>query len=129
MKKVLFFLIITSIAFSCNEVKKETTSKKPEIEKPEITASYKNLEVEIEGMTCEIGCARTIQSKLSKVKGITYSKVNFESKAGQFTYDENKITKVALVNKINGIAGGDLYKVTKITDVENFKTESNQINE
>ena len=112
--------MIACITFSCTETKKETTLKKPEAKETTIAAVYKSLEVEIEGMTCEIGCARTIQSKLSKVDGVTYSKVNFEAKKGQFTYDENKISKEDIINKINGIAGGDLYKVTKTAEIENI---------
>ena len=118
MKKNIYMFLILFIAISCNEVKKDTTIKDAEIEKPEIAASYKSIEVDIEGMTCEIGCARTIQSKLSKVNGVTYSKVNFETNKGQFTYNENEINKDEIINKINGIAGGDLYKVTKTTDIE-----------
>ncbi len=124
MNKIIPILILVFIAVSCNEPKKETTAKKTDTTL-EITASYKNIEVDIEGMTCEIGCARLIESKLSKVDGITYSKVDFESKKGQFTFDENKISKEDITNKINRIAGGDLYKATKITDIEGViaKTE------
>ncbi|WP_372792767.1 cation transporter [Lutibacter sp.] len=114
MKIYISVLIISFVLFSCNETKKDSV-KKVEISKQEVAAVYKNLEVEIEGMTCEIGCARLIESKLSKVDGITYSKVNFEAKKGLFTYDENKISKEGIIAKIDGIAGGDLYKVTKST--------------
>jgi len=63
-------------------------------------------------MTCEIGCAKIIASKVSKLQGVAYSEVSFENKKGVFSYDENSISKEAIVAKINGIAGGDLYKVT-----------------
>ncbi|WP_456379546.1 heavy-metal-associated domain-containing protein [Lutibacter sp.] len=124
MRKYISVLIVIFTFLSCNETKKENTIKNNEVQQ-EVAAVYKSLEVEIEGMTCEIGCARTIQSKLSKVDGVTYSKVNFEAKKGQFTYDENKITKEDIINKINGIAGGDLYKVTKSTDIERIIEEIN----
>ncbi len=120
MKKIIYILIISFITISCNDVKKDTSNNKKEVTKPAIAASYKSIEVDIEGMTCEIGCARTIQSKLSKVDGVTYSKVNFEAKKGQFTYDENKLKKEDIITKINGIAGGDLYKVTKVTKLKKF---------
>lgn len=124
MKNIFSMIIITLVIFSCNNSKKEPVIEKPEVKKEEVAANYKSIEVDIEGMTCEIGCARTIQSKLSKVDGVTYSKVNFEAKKGQFTYDENKISKEDIINKIDGIGGGDLYKVTKSTDfAEVFKAE------
>ena len=123
MRTYISALMILFVVLSCNETKKKSSTEKGEVQTQEIAAVYKNLEVEIEGMTCEIGCARTIQSKLSKVKGVTYSKVSFENKKGQFTYDENKISKEDIINKINGIAGGDLYNVTKSTNLEEITKE------
>jgi len=116
MKKLIVILFVV-FTFSCNETKKETTTNEVNIEEPEVTANYKSIEVDIEGMTCEIGCAKTIESKLSKFEGVTYSKVNFETKKGQFTFDANKTDKEAIVAKITGIAGGDLYSVTKTQEL------------
>lgn len=115
MKKITILLFATFIFISCQETKKET--EKQEVETEQIAAHFKSIEVEIEGMTCEIGCARTIQSKLSKLDGVTYAKVDFESKKGQFTYDANKVSKSEIVKKIDGIAGGDVYSVTKTKDL------------
>ena len=125
MKKTIALFALILMVISCKETKKETSIEKSVLEKSEIAASYKSIEVEIEGMTCEIGCARTIQSKLSKMEGVTYSNVNFEAKKGKFTYDENKISEKEIVHKIDGIGGGDLYKVTKTTEIEDIieKTE------
>jgi len=120
MKNLILLITLTFLCASCNETKKEAS----EIKTEEIAANYKTIEVEIEGMTCEIGCARTIQSKLSKVKGITSSKVDFESGKGHFTYDSNKISQNDIVKKINGIAGGDLYSVTKTEELPEIKKDS-----
>lgn len=121
MKTALSILAMAFVLLSCNESKKGTPIEKSGAETQEVAANYKSIEVEIEGMTCEIGCAKTIESKLSKVEGVTYSKVNFEAKIGQFTYDENKISKEDIAKKIAGIGGGDLYKTTKITEIEEIK--------
>lgn len=118
MKKTISILIMAFVLFSCNEAKKGVSEEKSGIEKQEVAANYRTIEVEIEGMTCEIGCAKTIESKLSKTEGVTYSKVSFEDKVGQFTYDENKISQEDIAKKIAGIGGGALYKATKITEIE-----------
>ena len=119
MQKIFSILSITVLLLiSCNNSEKQNTETKPELEKKEAAAVYKTVEVDIEGMTCEIGCARTIESKLSKVKGISYSKVDFESKKGQFTYDSNLLNEQDIAAKIEGIAGGDLYFVTKTKEIE-----------
>ena len=84
--------------------------------------SIQNIEVSIEGMTCEIGCAKLIESKIHKLEGVSYSKVNFEHKIGRFSFDSNQISKEELAKNINGIAGGELYKVTQTTLVKEFTT-------
>ena len=112
MKKLLSFIVLIVLFVSCNETNKTMKNNNTTVNNKQLTESLKSIEVEIEGMTCEIGCARTIQSKLSKVKGVIYSKVDFETKKGVFTFDSNIITKEALILKIDGIAGGDLYSVS-----------------
>ena len=116
----ILLIIITAFSFSCNQ------SKKNETPKQEVAANYKSIEVEIEGMTCEIGCARLIQSKLSKVEGVTYAIVNFESKKGLFTFDSNKLNKEAIAEKISKIAGGDLYSVSKATEIDLIVKETDK---
>lgn len=69
-------------------------------------------------MTCEIGCAKLIQSKLYKVDGISYSKVSFANKNGQVTYDANKLSPEDIIKKVNGIAGGDLYSVVNSQELQ-----------
>lgn len=118
MKTITTLLLVTCLFISCQETKKETPIKKQDVKTEEIAADYKSIEVEINGMTCEIGCARTIQSKISKVDGVTFAKVNFESKKGQFTYDANKISENEIVKKIDKIAGGDVYFVTKTKELK-----------
>lgn len=114
----MYILSIAFVLFSCNDNKKEHSEENSGIEKQEVAAKYKSIAIEIEGMTCEIGCAKTIESKLSKTEGVTYSKVSFEDKIGQFTFDENKISQEDIAKKIAGIGGGALYKATKITEIE-----------
>jgi mercuric ion binding protein len=130
MKKIAFILIIILTIISCKDSKKEENIKEEAIQKEEVASNLKSIEVDIEGMTCEIGCARLIQSKLSKIDGITYTKVDFESKKGVFTYDSNKLTTNDIVENINKIAGGDLYSVSKTTELEeiiNKTTETEDI--
>ena len=71
MKIITTLLFAALIFISCQETKKEAPFKKQEVKTEQIAVDYKSIEVEIEGMTCEIGCARTIQSKLSKLDGVT----------------------------------------------------------
>lgn len=114
--KNLFYILLILIAFvSCKDSK---TANGTDNNTKATAENFKSIEVNIEGMTCEIGCARLIQSKLSKVDGVAYTNVNFESKKGIFTFDANKLTSGDITEKINKIAGGDLYSVSKTTELD-----------
>lgn len=118
MKKIVTLLIIVFISSACNESKKKDLIENPTTKTQDIATNLKSIEVDIEGMTCEIGCARLIQSKLSKVEGVTYTNVDFESKKGIFTFDSDKLSKKDIVKNISKIAGGDLYSVTKTKELD-----------
>jgi len=119
-KKVLFIglLFISLLFVSCKtnveEKEKDTATKSEKI----LTADLKKVAINIEGMTCEIGCARTIQSKLSKTEGVKFAEVNFEKKTGVVEYDANKVSEKEIVKVVEQIAGGDLYKVVEIEATE-----------
>lgn len=109
---ILLFIFVLGLT-SCGQEKKQTNIDDNSKEEKTVASVFETYEMEIEGMTCEIGCARTIESKLSKTKGVAYSKVDFESKIGVFTIDTNILNEKKVKEKIAGIAGGDLYSVIK----------------
>jgi Cu+-exporting ATPase len=120
VKIIFFILLISCIHTACN--------KKSQIEnriEQNISENLKNIEVQIDGMTCEIGCARLIQSKLYKAEGIKFAQVSFEDSLGIITYDANRISQTEIKDVIQNVAGGDLYKVVTVNEVVSFtnKTE------
>ena len=94
------------------KVQKETKEVKAE--------NLQKIAFNISGMTCEIGCAKTIQSKLSKKAGIASAKVIFKDSLGLVEFDANAISKEDITAFVNGIAGGDLYKVNNAKSVTTF---------
>jgi len=117
--KILAVAVLSIFFVACGNDKPKTENTKVKTEKL-LTENLKNIEVQIQGMTCEIGCARLIQSKLYKAKGIKFAKVSFADSLGNITYDANRISDKEIKNIIQNVAGGDLYKVVEITEVENF---------
>ena len=105
--KLICLLVITSFAISsCNLDKKATI----------ITTSVANkqqVSLAISGMTCEIGCAKTIQSKLLKKEGVLQAKVIFNDSIANIEFDANTTSKKDLIAFVDGIAGGDLYKASE----------------
>ncbi len=119
LSKALFLLLVsTMITFSCKD-QKETSQ--PVQTNDVIAENLINLEVDIEGMTCEIGCAKLIESKLVKSQGVKFAEVDFEDKKGQIIVDVNQLSENEVVNVIENIAGGDLYKVVNIEKVSGFE--------
>ena len=72
-----------------------------------------NISLAISGMTCEIGCAKIIQSKLSKKEGVLAAKVVFIDSIATIEFDGNTTSKKDLITFVDGIAGGDLYKASE----------------
>ena len=121
--EVFFVLFLAVFTISCNVGnKKKVDPQEIEVNK-EASKELTNLEVEITGMTCEIGCAKLIQSKLYKTEGVSFAEVSFEKENGKITYDANKISDEELKKIIESIAGGDLYKVGQMEEVANFSNK------
>jgi len=118
-KLVILFSVILLIA-SCEKKEEEKNVEAKTTKKNELSAAVdlKKVALNIEGMTCEIGCARTIQSKLSKTEGVKFAEVNFEKKKGIIEYDASKVSEKEIVAVVEKIAGGDLYKVSDIKTTE-----------
>ena len=64
-------------------------------------------------MRCANGCAANIEKKLSQTQGVQSAKVDFESKQAVISYDKEQVTESTLISIIEGMNGGDAYKVLK----------------
>lgn len=112
MKIRTFFTVIAFVCITITSCKKETEKK--EVKKEVVAANYQTASFAISGMTCEIGCAKTIQSKLNKQDGVANAKVIFTDSIATVKYDANITSSVELEKFITGIAGGDMYKASVI---------------
>ncbi|MEO8236131.1 MAG: heavy metal-associated domain-containing protein [Flavobacterium sp.] len=110
IKVILAFFLLIGIAFvSCKkqgEVETKTTKK--EIAKIE-TTSFK-----IEGMTCAMGCAKTIENKLASLDGVQKASVDFDKKMATIQYDGNIQTAEKLTETVEAVADGKTYKVSGV---------------
>jgi Cu+-exporting ATPase len=126
IKELIFILCLTTLFVTCN-VKTEAKTDTQELQvNEELPVDLTNLEVEITGMTCEIGCAKLIQSKLYKTKGVSFAEVSFEKGNGKITYDANQISNEELKKIIEKIAGGDLYQVGRMDEVVEFSNDDHK---
>ena len=113
LKKIAFTALIVLSTLSC---KKETTPEVKEVAPTKTEIAAENLETtifSIEGMTCEVGCANTIENKLANANGVSEAKVDFESKMATITFDKTQQSIETLTKIVEKIGGGDLYKVVQ----------------
>ncbi len=83
-----------------------------------LTADIRTVEIDISGMTCEIGCAKLIQSKLYKTEGVSFAEVRFADSTGVVSFDANRLTENDLKKVVEAAGGGDLYRVRKISEAD-----------
>lgn len=126
-KLTLVILLICVAVWSCKnetepEIKIIKTSEsliKTKIDNDKILAKA---EFNIEGMTCAIGCAKTIEKKLAKMDGVKSAKVDFEKKLAQVEYDESIVNTVSLENTVT--KASDSYSVNDMKTVDFFSNET-----
>lgn len=126
IKTIFVIAVLALVVVSCkNEtqletktVDNETTSEvKKEID---ANATIAKAEFTIEGMTCAMGCAKTIEKKLSKMEGVKTATVDFDKKLAMVEYDEATVTPALLEETVTKV--GDSYKVENMQTVESFST-------
>ncbi len=115
--KSLLSLLITLLFISCKETasKPQSNSKESTAEekvtvvtKPE-TASFK-----IEGMTCAMGCAKTIETKLSNMNGVQKATVDFDKKEAIVDFDGAVLNSEKISKAIESTGDGETYKASEI---------------
>lgn len=84
-------------------------------------AHYSKAEFGIEGMTCAMGCARTIERNIGAMEGVKYAKVDFDKKLAMVEYDDAKVTENAIEQTVKKT--GEVYSVHDMKTVETFSTE------
>ena len=115
--KYLSVAVFLLFFVSCDSFKKSGKDTKEDVKTHVIAENIQEVKIDIKGMTCEIGCARLIQSKLYKADGISYAKVSFEDSSGVVRYDQNRIDREKIKDIIEKTAGGEIYTVTSIEEI------------
>ncbi|OIQ27748.1 MAG: heavy metal transporter [Bacteroidetes bacterium MedPE-SWsnd-G2] len=125
--KSLFAIAIFSVALvSCkNETAPEVKTVAMETTKEISTEVNENAvlakaQFNIDGMTCEVGCAKTIEKKIAKMDGVKSAKVDFGKKLAMVEFDEAKVTTTSLEETVTKVS--KMYVVSNMAKVEDFST-------
>jgi Cu+-exporting ATPase len=115
LKNIVLALLMTLSLASCKLENKEVTAeetKKEAVSESDL-AKMQTASFTIDGMTCAMGCAKTIQNKLAEQEGVGQAVVDFDTKIATVKFDTEKQSLESLTKTIEGVAGGDSYKVTE----------------
>jgi len=117
MKLILYLLVCFSF-FACNNQQENSSQKEDNAQTLELTAQHNaSSKFSIEGMTCEIGCVRTVKSHLSKMEGVIEIEMDFDTaRTVDYSivhYDKNLVSESEMKTEIESIANG-IYSVAEI---------------
>lgn len=124
LKHITILMLVAFLSFSC---KNEANPKAEGAEAGTASQNQKNLdpnatyakaEFTIEGMTCAMGCAKTIEKNIAGMEGVKSATVDFDRKLAMVEYDEAKITPTSLTEAVTKT--GDMYKVSDMKTVDDF---------
>jgi mercuric ion binding protein len=119
--KIIASLAIASLVFvSCKKeedknlanIKEEKTSVKEH--KAIAPENVQTASFNIEGMTCAVGCAKTIEEELSDLEGVEKATVDFDKKLATVTFDKTVQNPESLTKVVQATGDGKTYKVSNI---------------
>ncbi|WP_294822994.1 heavy-metal-associated domain-containing protein [uncultured Flavobacterium sp.] len=120
--KKLSLIALSAVLFaSCNDKSKDGTIENTDADstavdstmQKETAANLETASFKIDGMTCPMGCAATIEKKLAALDGVENAKVDFENKTATVSFDTAQQTPETLVETVEKIADG-AYKVSDV---------------
>jgi mercuric ion binding protein len=119
-------LLLVSCKKNTEEVKKETATTETEAPKvkkdPSDSEQPKEIAAEnlqtasfsVKGMTCAVGCAKTIQKELTELEGVQTATVDFDTKLATVTFDKTIQTPETLTKVVQATGDGKTYTVSNV---------------
>lgn len=106
MKTNIWLLTFIWILLACG------SKEKSAIKESVAPENLSSVTLHIEGMVCEMGCARTIEEEVGSMAGVQECKVDFQHKTAVCAYDKTRLSAQEIVEKINQINDGQYKAVT-----------------
>jgi len=119
--KSISALLLASLLFvGCKEKSTESVSdsatetQAPKVKKEIAAANLQTASFTIKGMTCAIGCAKTIQEELNGLDGVQTATVDFEKESATVSFDKTVLNPEKLTKVVEATADGKSYKVSNM---------------
>jgi copper chaperone CopZ len=118
--KSITAVVIASLVFVSCKNNSETTktgmatteTTAPKVKKEIAAANLQTASFKVEGMTCAIGCAKTIQEELTELDGVQKATVDFDKKLATVTFDKTVQNPESLTKVVQATGDGKTYKVS-----------------
>ncbi len=120
VKPIAVIAIASLLFISCKKNETETTTVAntetvaPKVHKEIAAQNIQTASFEIEGMTCAMGCAKTIESELTDLDGVQDAKVDFDKKTATVTFDKTVQNPENLTKIVQATGDGKTYKVSNM---------------
>jgi copper chaperone CopZ len=119
--KTIPVILLGSLLFlGCKEKSTEVVSNsttETEVSNTKKEIASENLQTAsftIKGMTCAIGCAKTIQEELNGLDGVQTATVDFEKELATVSFDKTVLNPEKITKVVEATADGKSYKVSNI---------------
>ena len=122
MKSFIFSLTCILVLFACKQQPKpkiKEVSTTAEINEKVIYSELSEASFSISGMMCKIGCAKAIETNLSKIDGVQRASVDFETSLATVLYNSSILQTDDLIQTVTNT--GDSYVVSNMASSSNEK--------
>ena len=123
ISKILFAAAIAGLVFAgCKKAEDKSLEvvnaekSAPKEHKPIATENLQTASFTIDGMTCAVGCAKTIEEELANLDGVEKATVDFDKKTATVSFDKTIKNSESLTKVVQETGDGKTYKVS------NFKS-------
>jgi len=120
IKSISAILLASLLFVGCKEKSTEnatdtaTETGTPKVKKEIAATNLQTASFTIKGMTCAIGCAKTIQEELNGLDGVQTATVDFEKELATVSFDKTILTPEQLTKVVEATADGKSYKVSNM---------------
>ena len=119
--KIIPFLAIAGLVLTgCKKTETETltpVTSETKTPKEHVAIAPENVQTAsftIDGMTCAVGCAKTIEEELANLEGVEKATVNFDKKTATVTFDKTVQNPENLTKTVQETGDGKTYKVSNM---------------
>lgn len=110
-KNLLFLFLICVFTLGCKQQPKSiAVSTTVPNEQTQSTENLTTVTFSINGMTCPMGCAASIEKKLQQTQGVKDAQVNFEKKTAVVEYDQKTLNNSQIKEIVEGLGDGNTFK-------------------